>query len=174
MSTTDVCYAAFGLFSLAVFAAFGVYGIVRFFRWMRGGLKFGTAKTVGVVLFAVGAIAATISAQKTEKVGINLTLTNIDAKGFDLSWNYGTNRVDTSKVMTFVLRSAFSTNDVHMFTARANVTNIHVNATARGLPPDWMSKTWYLTVRAYEEGGGNPLEGSTMLFQQRPRGGSQE
>ena len=99
----------------------------------------------------IGAAVATINAQKPPVVkGMNLRITNVTAKGFDCSWDYGgLTPADFTDGETVKLTAQITGLDYTLLlgTLPPTVTNYHVNAVARGFPKDWMRYDVKVTAR---------------------------
>ena len=139
MTSADIQLAVAygGAFSIL---AVGLVQIVRF-CWQQHR----TASTAGMVVFAIGVTVSTLQAQKPPRPPVvesmNLHLDRFDAKGFDVSWDYGgMDPSDFRDGENVKLSAEFEGLDyvLHLATVPVTVTNYHVNALARGLPRDWM------------------------------------
>ena len=126
-----------GAFSML---AVGLVQIVRF-CWQQHR----TATKAGMLVFAIGVTVSTLQAQKPPRPPVvssmHLRLDRFDAKGFDVSWDYGgmapSDFRDGENVKLSVEIEGLDY-VMHLATVPVTVTNYHVNAIAHGLPRDWM------------------------------------
>lgn len=109
---------------------------------------------IGVAVFAIGVILSTLHAQKPPRPPVvssmNLRLEHVDAKGFDVSWDYGgMSPSDFRDGENVKLTAEIEGLDyvLQLATVPVTVTNYHVNALARGLPRDWMRHNVKVTAR---------------------------
>ena len=121
--------------ALVALLAFGLLALA--WRCCKHVAKYG----ISFAIAFTGLIVVTTIAGGAQKKRMNLYVSHTDAKGFDLSWDYGDLTVDDFlDDETVKIKVEISSLDyvLQVATVPAACTNWHINAVNCGLPKDWM------------------------------------
>lgn len=132
-------------------AMLGVLVVLPLPTLWRKLLRFGRGFALMFLAFAItSAVVAQKPPRPPEVKSMNLTISNVTAKGFDLSWDYGDlTPADFTDGETVRLTARLGSMDYNLIvgTLPVTVTSYHVNAVLRGLPKDWMRYDLEVTAR---------------------------